>query len=126
MAHFAELDTNNIVQRVIVVNNDINMDENNQEDEQLGIAFLKSIYGNDTIWKQTSYNNSFRKNYAGIGFTYDPIMDAFIPPQPYNSWTLDQNTGNWKPPVAYPDDILNSYYWDEDTISWLQDISIEI
>jgi hypothetical protein len=126
MAHFAELDAGNIVKRIIVINNEVLYDENNHEIEELGINFCKTLLGENTVWKQTSYNNSFRKNYAGIGFTYDPIMDAFIPPQPYNSWTLDQNTGNWKPPVSYPDDILNSYYWDEDTISWLQDISIEI
>jgi len=82
MAHFAELDSNNIVLRVLVVNNSMMKDEQGNEVEQLGIDFLKSLLGQETIWLQTSYNGNKRKNYAGIGFKYDPILDAFINPMP--------------------------------------------
>lgn len=96
MAHFAELDANNMVLRVIVVGNNIILDEQGNEDEFRGVAFCQSLFGADTIWMQTSYNNSFRKNYAGVGFTYDQSRDAFIAPQPEGEgWVLDESTCQW-------------------------------
>lgn len=80
MAHFAELDSNNTVLRVLVVSNDDITDENGDEQEELGVAFLQGLLGEDTIWKQTSYNNNFRGTYAGIGYTYDEENDVFVPP----------------------------------------------
>ena len=114
MAHFAELDADNVVLRVIVVNNEV-ITENGEEKEQLGIDFLTNLYGG--VWKQTSYNNNFRKHYAGQDFTYDQTKDAFICPQPYPSWTLVEDTCEWEAPTPYPDDG-KEYFWDEDTTSW--------
>ena len=126
MAHFAELE-NNIVIRVTVVDNKDILDENGQESEQKGIEFCTNLLGG--TWKQTSYNTQagqhtlggtpFRKNYAGIGFTYDEARDAFISPKPYNSWLLNETTCNWIAPVDMPDDIKN-YDWDEATTSWVK------
>jgi hypothetical protein len=118
MAHFAQLDENNIVTQVIVVSNDDIKDSEGNESELTGIAFCKSLLGPNTIWKQTSYNNSIRKNYAGIGFTYDATRDAFYPPKPYNSWILNELTCIWESPVAYPNDE-KMYVWDEETTSWV-------
>jgi hypothetical protein len=118
MAHFAKLNENNIVTQVIVVNNEVILDENNQEQESIGIEFCKSLFGTDTNWKQTSYNGSFRGNYAGIGYTYDNALDAFYAPQPYNSWELDTGSFLWEAPIEYPIDG-NFYIWDENTISWI-------
>ena len=99
MAHFAELDENNVVLRVIVVNNSELLDENGNESEVKGIAFCQSLYARDNwhggIWKQTSYNGNFRKNHAGIGYTYDPVRDAFIPPKPEGNWVFNEETCNW-------------------------------
>lgn len=101
MAHFAELDENNLVLRVLVVNNDMMLDEQGQESEAVGIAFLKSLYGQDTRWLQTSYNNNFRKNYAGPGYTYDPVKDVFVYPKPPGeNWVLDETTYTWYDPTA--------------------------
>ena len=98
MAHFAELDENNIVLRVIVVSNEMLL-EGGQESEAKGIAFCKQLFGEDTIWMQTSYNGSKRKNYAGIGFVYDQTRDAFIPPQPEgDGWIFDEASCNWRNP----------------------------
>ena len=105
MAHFAELDTNKTVLRVIVVSND------NESD---GENYCKNLLGGD--WKQTSYNNNIRKNFAAIGFTYDQTRDAFIAPQPYPSWTLEESTCQWKAPVDYPSDG-KVYKWEE-TLTW--------
>jgi hypothetical protein len=117
MAHFAEIDENNIVTRVIVVNNNELLDENNQENEQKGIDFCKSLFGGN--WVQTSYNGSFRVRFAGLGFRYDSYHDAFIPPQPYQSWLFSDNTFDWKAPVEYPDD--GKYYmWDESVVNWVE------
>jgi hypothetical protein len=116
MAHFAELDSNNTVLRVIVVNNNDVLDGNGQESEEVGINFCKGLFGGE--WKQTSYNASFRKNYAGIGYTYDSVLDAFIPPQPYPSWVLNQSTCLWEAPVPMPTDG-QLYSWDEATTSWV-------
>ena len=118
MAHFAQLDENNIVTQVIVVSNDDIKDSEGNESELTGIAFCKSLLGPNTIWKQTSYNNSIRKNYAGIGFTYDATRDAFIAPKPYNSWILNETSCIWEAPVAYPNDE-KMYAWDEETTSWV-------
>ena len=117
MAHFAELDDTNVVQRVIVVGNNDLLDENGNESEQKGIDFCVNLLGG--IWKQTSYNATFRKNYAGAGYLYDPILDAFIQPQPYPSWILNETTCQWESPVPYPTDG-KTYYWDETTISWVE------
>ena len=116
MAHFAQIDENNIVQRVIVVSNDVTFDENNQEVEQKGIDFCKSLYGENTAWVQTSYNHNFRKQFAGIGALYDSLNDVFIVTKPYDSWTLDSNF-DWQPPVEYPNDGQN-YQWNEDDQTW--------
>jgi hypothetical protein len=117
MAHFAQLDENNAVTQVIVVHNNELMD-NGVESEANGIAFCQSLFGADTVWKQTSYNGNFRKHYAGVGYTYNAVRDAFIPPQPYPSWTLDANA-QWQPPVAIPTDG-KMYSWDEATTSWVE------
>ena len=107
MSHWAEIDRNNVVIRVLVGNN-------NSADE--GEAFMKSLGG---TWVKTSYNaatNGFRKNFAGIGYGYDEHRDMFYPPQPYPSWTLDDD-GKWNAPVPYPDDNV-MYEWDEETTDW--------
>lgn len=121
MAHFAKLDENNIVIDVIVVHNNELLDILGNEIEIKGIQFLIGWSGGYTNWKQTSYNSTFRKNYAGIGYSYDSIRDAFIPPQPYPSWTLNEDICQWDPPVPIPD-LVNNYYWDEPTLSWIERI----
>ena len=113
MAHFCELDANNIVLRVIVVDNKDTSDANGVEKEHIGAAFCERLFGG--TWKQTSYNGNFRKNYAGIGYTYDSVFDAFVPPQPYPSWTLDANA-QWQAPVAMPTDGM--YSWNEANQTW--------
>ena len=119
MAHYAKIE-NGIVVTVEVLNNEVILDENNVEQEALGIAFIHNLYNdNTTVWVQTSYNNNFRKNYAGIGHTYDETRDAFYAPQPYPSWTLNETTCQWEAPTPYPDDD-GRYTWDEDTLSWIE------
>lgn len=125
MAHFAQLHTDDIVRQVIVVNNSDILDANGVESEALGIAFCKSLYGADSIWVQTSYSASFRKNYAGPGYRYDRERDAFIPPKPFLTWVLDEATCRWVPPVALPADANTGeppkrYTWDEVTTSWVE------
>jgi hypothetical protein len=122
MAHFAELDSNNIVLRVLVVNNSMIKDEQGNEQEHLGIDFLKSLFGQETIWLQTSYNGNMRKNYAGIGYTYDAIRNAFIPPKPYPSWVLNEATCQWDAPVLYPTDDKR-YIWNEEQLAWVEVIN---
>jgi hypothetical protein len=117
MAHFAKLDENNNVLAVHVVNNDVITIDGN-ESEQAGIDFLTGLHGH-TLWKQTSYNGTIRKNYAGIGFTYDAGRDAFIAPQPYGSWTLNESTCQWEAPVAYPTDGKR-YGWFEPNQQWIE------
>jgi len=112
MAHFAILNESNIVTRVEVINNAVILDDDDVEQEQLGIDFLISLYGAGN-YKQTSYNGNKRKNYARIGYTYDASRDAFIQSKPYASWTLNESTCQWIAPVTYPDDD-KSYVWDED------------
>jgi hypothetical protein len=115
MAHFAQIDENNIVQQVIVVHNNELLDENGIEQESKGKIFCTNLLGGN--WIQTSYNATFRKNYAGIGCTYDLVRDAFIPPKPYASWVLNEDTCLWTAPVPYPVDG-ESYLWNEETTSW--------
>jgi hypothetical protein len=114
MAHFAEIDTNNTVKQVIVVANAELLD-NGTESEAKGIAFCQSIFGG--TWVQTSFNGSIRKNFAGVGYTYNKDKDAFIAPRPYNSWTLDEATCRWQAPTPMPTDG-KFYYWSEDDLSW--------
>jgi hypothetical protein len=121
MAHFAKLGAGDIVTQVTCVSNDIVVTE------QAGIDFLNGLFKTEDVWKQTSYNTQdgvhkldgtpFRKNHAGIGYTYDAAKDAFIPPQPYPSWTLNEDTCQWDAPTAYPDDGKR-YEWNEGTTSW--------
>ena len=120
MAHFAQLDSNNVVTQVIVVSNDDTSDSNGTETESIGVAFCQKLLGADTNWKQTSYNGNMRVRYAGIGYSYNAELDAFVPPQPYASWTLDSDTADWVSPLgAAPtltDDQIaaGSYYvWNE-------------
>lgn len=120
MAHFAKLDQNNVVIDVNAVNNNELLD-NGVEKEAKGIEFLTNWSGGYTNWKQTSYNGSIRKNYAGIGYVYDSGRDAFIPPKPYASWLLDEQTCNWHAPTAMPTDE-KMYTWDEPTTSWVETI----
>jgi len=135
MGHFAKLNENNIVIEVNSLSNFV-FEINGIEDEAKGIEFLSSI-SNHLSWKQTSYNTrggvyyesdntlgnnqskAFRKNYAGIGYTYDEQRDAFIPPKIYNSWIINEDTCLWESPIPYPNDE-NLYYWSEDTISWIK------
>jgi len=118
MAHFAKIGLNNIVTDVLVVANRETMDSNGVEHESIGVEFLKTLTGHET-WVQTSYNGNIRKNYAGIGYTYDSQRNAFIPPQPYPSWTLVEETCQWTAPVLYPTDG-KMYQWDEATTNWIQ------
>ena len=115
MAHFAKLDSNNIVTQVVVVNNDIILNADNTESEYKGKVFLNGLFGNAT-WVQTSYNGNIRKQCAGIGYTYDSTNDVFIVPQPFASWTLDSNH-DWQPPTPYPTDG-EFYKWNEVTLTW--------
>ena len=118
MAHFAKLDENNIVVAVHVIhNNELFLDGNESEDK--GVLFLKHLHGENTRWKQTSYNGNIRKNYAGIGYTYDAQRNAFIPPQPFASWLFDENTCRWYAPVTRPIDN-KMYTWDEATTNWVE------
>jgi hypothetical protein len=113
MAHFSKLE-NNIVTQVIVVSDKDTADEHGVEKEDIGIAFCSNLLGG--TWKQTSYNARIRKNYAGIGYTYDETLDAFVPPKPFASWTLDDNA-QWKAPVDMPTEE-GKYTWNEETTSW--------
>jgi hypothetical protein len=148
MAHFAQVDNNNIVIRVLVVDNyDILKDsiKNNHpeitrhtlkgissgdnitidgqivlwEDKDKGKQYLKSLYGGNTKWYKTSYNGNYRKNFAGIGYTYDNQLDAFIPPKPYASWVLNEATCRWTAPVDFPNDG-KMYQWNETTQEWIE------
>ena len=135
MAHFAELDDNNVVLRVVVVGNDCVPSDEHIDGEKWCISFFKG-----GVWKQTSYNHNFRKSYAGIGMVYDPIKDKFLSPQSYASWSLDASD-DWQAPVTYPTDItekrissdeenlrwiakdfqdpINNFNWDPATLAWV-------
>ena len=113
MAHFAKLGVGNIVETVEVVSNNVILDENGKEQEQLGINFLRELYNEPHAqWFQTSYSHSLRKNFAGVGFTYDTTRNAFIAPKAFDSWQLNETTCRWEPPVTYPSDGKN-YIWNE-------------
>ena len=121
MAHFSKIGTGNIVEQVVVVSNDI------ATTEQAGVEFLQKLFNNRDVWKQTSYNTRggehlldgtpFRKNYGAVGFKYDQIRDAFIPPKPFSSWVLNETTCQWEAPVSLPD-TENRYNWNETTQTW--------
>lgn len=116
MAHFAELDSNNIVKRVIVVSDRDNTDENGAENESCGITFCQTLFGESTIWKQTSYNNRTRKSFAGKGMVYNESLDMFIGYQPFGSWTLD-SSGDWNSPIVQPsltESQVGYYEWNEE------------
>ena len=125
MAHYAQLDENNIVTQVIVVSNEDIKDNNGVESEDIGIAFCKKLLGAETNWKQTSYNNSIRVRYAGIGYSYNAELDAFIAPKPFASWVLNEETADWVSPVGAAPTLTEaqvtarSYYtWDEENGEW--------
>jgi hypothetical protein len=131
MASFAKLNSENIVTIVVSVVNEAIKDSNGIEQEAIGIEFLKNLYNEpNAIWKQTSYNTNenihslggipFRKNHAGIGYQYDLQRDAFIPPKPFNSWILNENTYQWNSPIPIPNDASKDkiYTWNEETQNW--------
>ena len=118
MAHFAELDSNNVVLRVIVVDNKDTSTAQGDEKESIGIAFCERLLGG--TWVKTSYNGNIRKNYAGIGYTYDKDRDAFIPPKPFNSWLLNDEKCIWEPPIAMPIEEGKMYTWNEETTNWVE------
>ena len=121
MAHYAKIE-DGIVTQVIVVDNKDTADANGVEKESIGVAFCERLFGG--TWKQTSYNGNFRKNYAGIGYTYNADLDAFVPPKPFASWVLNEETAQWNAPVPMPDDG-NRYQWDEETVSWKEVVTEE-
>lgn len=121
MAHFAELDENNIVTRVLVVNNEDILDGDGQESESVGVSFLQNMFGSDSIWKQCSYNNNMRFRYPSIGYSYNETLDAFIAPRPYDSWVLNETTTKWESPIGHHSEITDDmrsdgtgWFWDED------------
>jgi hypothetical protein len=123
MAHYAELDSNNVVKQVIVVSNADTSTAQGEEKESIGIAFCERLLGG--TWVKTSYNGNIRKNYAGIGYTYDKDRDAFIPPKPYASWVLNETTCLWNAPVAMPSDVGQGdppkrYTWNEEIVNWVE------
>ena len=128
MAHFAKINkATNEVLHVSVVDNWNCVDGTGNEVEAIGIAYLEGVHGvhDDVYWKQTSYNHNIRKNYAGIGMTYDSVRDAFIAPKPYPSWVLDEATCKWKAPVDTPSDSGTGnppkmYSWNEETVNWVE------
>ena len=124
MAHFAKLGKGNKVVAIHVVSNDV------ATTEQAGIDFLNTLYNTRDVWKQTSFNGNIRKNYAAVGYTYDPTRDAFIPPKPFNSWILNETTCHWEAPIEKPttynlnltdldgNSYQDSYSWNETTKQW--------
>lgn len=114
MAHFAQIDSDNIVTQVIVVSNNDCGGGDFPASEEIGAAFCTNLLGG--TWKQTSYNNNFRKRYAGIGYAYDAERDAFIAPKPYPSWVLNETTCDWEAPVARPE--TGFWVWNEEELQW--------
>ena len=126
MAHFAKIDENNIVTQVIVVANEDTTDTNGVEVEEIGVAFCKKLLGAETNWKQTSYNGNFRVRYAGIGYSWNEELSAFIPPQPFESWVLNEETADWESPVGPAPELTEAqvesrsfYKWDEEELEWV-------
>ena len=116
MAHFAQINDSNIVQQVIVVA------DSDAPNEAAGIAFCKALLGSDTNWVQTSFNNNIRVRYAGRGFVYDPVRDAFYPPKSYDNWVFDETRKSWEPPVARPSDYDTvPYNWNQSSGAWEND-----
>jgi hypothetical protein len=122
MAHFAELGPDNKVLRVIVVDNRDTSDANGIEKEHIGAAFCERLLGGR--WVQTSYNGNKRKNYAGQGYTFDEQRDAFIPPKPFASWVLNEDTCQWKAPVDMP--TVGMWKWNEDLVAWEEDMAAKV
>ena len=125
MSHYAQLDENNVVTQVIVVSNDDCSDVNGNEVEEIGVAFCKKLLGADTNWKQTSYNNNFRVRYAGIGYSFSEELNVFIPPRPFDSWILNEETADWESPVGPAPALTEAetearsfYQWDEENGEW--------
>ena len=125
MAHFCQLDENNIVTQVIVVANEDTSDSNGVEVESIGVAFCQKLLGADTNWKQTSYNGNFRVRYAGVGYSFSEELDAFIAPSPFESWVLNEETADWESPVGPAPALteeeiasLSFYVWDEENGEW--------
>jgi hypothetical protein len=121
MAHFAKIDENNVVTQVIVVANEDTTDTNGVEVEEIGVAFCKKLLGAETNWKQTSYNNNFRVRYAGIGYSYNAELNAFIPPKPFASWVLVEETADWQSPLGPAPELTEAqitsrsfYRWNEE------------
>ena len=121
MAHFAQIDYENKVLHVSVVRNEDILDEQGNESEEVGIRFLKSIFGENTRWIQTSYNNNFRFRYAGIGMVYNVEHDVFLLPQPYPSWILNTENYEWEAPIPKPQDDNVNYEWDEENGKWKEE-----
>ena len=133
MAHFAEVDENNTVIKVVVGADADTADEDGTEVEAIGVAFLQSMFGADTAWVQTSWSGRIRTRFTGPGATWDPSRDAFIDPQPFPSWVLDEATTEWHPPTPRPDETRTGehegeefeypvpFQWDEDTVSWVEE-----
>jgi hypothetical protein len=117
MAHFAEIGLDNVVQQVIVVDNAELLDENGVEQESIGREFCRNLLGG--TWIQASFNSQFRKNFAGAGYIYDSVRDAFIPPKPYPSWALEEQTCQWVAPVPMPEGN-KLYCWDENSLAWVE------
>ena len=123
MAHFAEIDSNNVVLRVIVVDNKDTSTPDGTEVESIGVAFCQRLFGG--IWLKTSYTGNIRKNYAGMGYTYNAGLNAFVPPKPFASWVLNDTTAQWEAPTSMPSDAGTGeppkrYTWDEATTSWVE------
>jgi hypothetical protein len=116
MAHFAELDENDIVIRIIVVDNKDILDLDGKENEGVGIAYCHNLLGGK--WIQTSYNGNFRKNYAGTGYYFDITRNAFIPPKPFSKWILNEETCRWEAPFSQPDEV-QPWYWDDELGQWI-------
>ena len=126
MAHFAKIDENNIVTQVIVVANEDTSDTNGVEVEEIGVAFCKKLLGAETNWKQTSYNNNFRVRYAGIGYSYNAELNAFIPPSPFPRWILVEETADWVSPLGAAPTLTEEqitsrsfYRWNEEELEWV-------
>ena len=126
MAHFCKIDENNIVTQVIVVANEDTTDTNGVEVEEIGVAFCKKLLGAETNWKQTSYNNNFRVRYAGVGYSYNAELNAFIAPKPFESWVLVEETADWESPIGPAPELTEAqvesrsfYKWDEENLAWV-------